>query len=155
MWCRRPGSRTKGGVRGGGPQGASCQEIWHQGQGWRLTLTQPSDGDDKRPETPLKLPLHSSAFTALLTLLLVNSICDLIHFYYRNYIIQNMMFDTWYVDKHWPIITIFSCLYTGLYCSAHCVLFVFSVCYIQYSFASVVTNEESSWRVKSTHVFYL
>lgn len=40
---------------------SGCQEIWHQGQGWRLKLTQPSDGDDKRPESTLKLSLHFSA----------------------------------------------------------------------------------------------
>lgn len=53
------GWRSGWGV-GGGPRGASCQEIWHQGQGWRLELTQPTDGDDKRPEdvwSLLKLPL--------------------------------------------------------------------------------------------------
>ena len=119
-----------GGVwRAVGPQGASCQEIWHQGQGWCLMLTQPSDGDDKRPESPLKLPLHS-AFIVRLTSLRVSAIEDLIHFLLLEP--HKTQHDVWhliYTDKHWPFPTI--CSYPDLLSSStHHV--VFSVCDIHH-----------------------
>lgn len=127
-------------VRGGERnQGASCQEIWHQGRGWCLKLTQPSDGNDKRPDSPLKLPLHSCADTVHLTLLLSSSIFDLISFLLLE--LENTLHDVWHlicvqalVYHHHLFLPIHRLV-------LHCTLFIlFSVCIQFMSFDSVTSS---------------
>lgn len=87
--------------KGGGSQGASCQEIWHQVQGWHLELTQSSDCDNKRPESTPKMPHQSSAFTFQLILLLVESACDLMFLLWCNFLYVQLLGYLWLYTAVW------------------------------------------------------